>query len=214
MTIKYISVHHSGGKQADPYAPSGNLSVADIDAAHRARWPEFRSKKGWWVGYTVVIRKDGTWTQTRYVGEEGAHTIGHNSDSVGICLIGNFTKGRNGQPVEMPTQAQITTLRELCLGLVNGTGHLSVLSNTEMSLSMSNIWPHRHFWQTACYGDALDDFWAQRVVSGNSMEDPRVPILKKILALLMQQYELLKAKKNLGGNDRGCAVDSNVDFCC
>lgn len=40
------------------------------------------------VGYHYFIKKDGTIQNGRPHSEQGAHTLGHNSDSIGICLHG------------------------------------------------------------------------------------------------------------------------------
>lgn len=40
------------------------------------------------IGYQYVIDCDGSVETGRAVGETGAHTKGHNSGSIGICLVG------------------------------------------------------------------------------------------------------------------------------
>lgn len=40
------------------------------------------------IGYHFVIRRDGTLEPGRDVSKVGAHAKGHNSHSIGICLIG------------------------------------------------------------------------------------------------------------------------------
>ena len=46
-------------------------------------------ERGWDdVGYHYVITKDGSVKQGRDIGKAGAHTFGHNDDSIGICLTG------------------------------------------------------------------------------------------------------------------------------
>jgi len=86
---KYIVVHCSATE---------NLSRFDwksIDQMHRARGFSM-------VGYHFIIKKDGTIQKGRDLGAIGAHAVGFNNESVGICLIGgvnsknesvdNFTK--------------------------------------------------------------------------------------------------------------------------
>ncbi len=46
-------------------------------------------ERGWReVGYHFFIRKDGTIEKGRDVRIAGAHCLGHNHDSIGICLSG------------------------------------------------------------------------------------------------------------------------------
>lgn len=65
-----------------------------------------RSSIGWFVGYHYFIEKNGSITQTRTHTDVGAHTIGWNTKSIGVCLAGDFN-------YEQPTRAQLSTLRSL-----------------------------------------------------------------------------------------------------
>ncbi len=63
------------------------VTVADIDSWHKQR--------GWkGIGYHYVIYRDGSIHNGRGELEIGAHCEGHNSESIGTCLIGQsvFTK--------------------------------------------------------------------------------------------------------------------------
>lgn len=82
-------------------SPNGRVvGLQDIDAWHKARG--FKRKLPWsqsWqpelkhIGYHGVIGINGEFWPGRHSQEVGAHTSGHNSRSLGICLIGtdNFT---------------------------------------------------------------------------------------------------------------------------
>lgn len=86
-----IIVHHTAAIQ--------DLTVQDLDAMHRAR-----GYKG--VGYNIYIRKNGTVYVGRGEDAIGAHAgakANMNSQSVGICLSGNFE-------IEQPTLAQLESL--------------------------------------------------------------------------------------------------------
>jgi hypothetical protein len=65
-----------------------------------------RSSLGYYVGYHYMIGKNGNVVQARLHSDIGAHTIGWNDRSIGICLSGNFN-------VEQPPQAQLEALRAL-----------------------------------------------------------------------------------------------------
>lgn len=66
----------------------------DIDIEDIRQWHKDR---GWQdIGYHYVIKRDGTIQCGRLESEIGAHVKGHNSNSIGICLVGNdqFTKSQ------------------------------------------------------------------------------------------------------------------------
>jgi len=55
--------------------------LREIDAWHR--------EKGWeGCGYHYVIRRTGSIEKGRPHNKEGAHCLGHNKNSIGICFIG------------------------------------------------------------------------------------------------------------------------------
>lgn len=57
------------------------FGATDIDAWHKAR--------GWsGCGYHFVIRRTGVIEKGRPLDRKGAHTRGHNHDSVGVCWVG------------------------------------------------------------------------------------------------------------------------------
>ena len=65
----------------------------DIGAEDIKRW---HVQRGWrTIGYHFVIRLDGTVEAGRPVSEPGAHAYGHNSDSIGICLVGGCDEEMN-----------------------------------------------------------------------------------------------------------------------
>ena len=62
--------------------PEGKaFTVADIDAWHKKRG--FRC-----IGYHLVIYLDGSVHEGCAIEEVGAHCLGHNANSIGICYIG------------------------------------------------------------------------------------------------------------------------------
>jgi len=75
--ISKVIIHHS----ASPV----DTTVEQIDEWHKAR--------GWsGIGYHWVLLEDGTWAKGRPENKTGAHCKGHNKDSIGICITGNFEK--------------------------------------------------------------------------------------------------------------------------
>lgn len=66
--------------------PEGReVSVAQIADWHRARG--FRT-----IGYHWVVYLDGSIHAGRPESEIGAHCLGHNADSIGICYVGGLDR--------------------------------------------------------------------------------------------------------------------------
>jgi hypothetical protein len=161
--IKNIAIHNSGGLEGNPKASTANHTLADIDRAHHTRWPDFKSELGYWIGYNIVIFPNGTYTQTRLIGEETAAQRGNNFDTISICLVGNFTKG-----ADSPTSQQQSILKAMVADMLEGKFDrwgLKVKQATTFDLSVSRIYPHRVLQPTtSCYGSGLDDMWARNLV--------------------------------------------------
>ena len=81
MKVNKIIVHHSYSKD--------HATLRDFDEIKR-----WHTNKGWRdIGYHYVIEKvNGVYgvIKGRPENMAGAHTLGHNHDSIGICLVGNF----------------------------------------------------------------------------------------------------------------------------
>jgi N-acetylmuramoyl-L-alanine amidase len=63
----------------------------DIGATEIRRWHTDPKPKGQgWndIGYHFVVRRNGIVEDGRPVRLSGAHAAGHNTDSIGICLVG------------------------------------------------------------------------------------------------------------------------------
>jgi len=90
---------------------------------------QWHLERGWNdIGYHYVILEDGTIQVGRDLNKSGAHAKGHNSNSIGICLIGKDTF----------TEKQFDSLSYLTKGLKyqfsiyskNIVGHYKVSSKT------------------------------------------------------------------------------------
>lgn len=142
----YLIVHHTGGTDQDPLADTSHHTFEIVDNWHRQLW-NFRSSLGHFIGYHYFIDKTGKVTQGRADYDEGAHTKGYNTQSIGICLAGNFDSTK-------PTKAQTDALRSLLLQLMN-----------KHHIAAENIVPHRKFANKTCYGRNLTDSWARDLVA-------------------------------------------------
>lgn len=66
----------------------------DIGAEEIRRWHVGRN--GWSdIGYHAVIRRSGDMDHGRKIEIVGAHAYGHNSDSIGVCLVGGIDEHGN-----------------------------------------------------------------------------------------------------------------------
>lgn len=75
--IHMLVVHHSASSLA--------TTVAEIEEWHKAR--------GWkGIGYHHVVTGDGVLHVGRPLDQVGAHALGYNSNSIGLCLVGDNTK--------------------------------------------------------------------------------------------------------------------------
>ena len=92
----YIVIHCSAS------SPAMNIGIDTIEGWHKARG--FKS-----VGYHYVIRRDGSRQKGREINEIGAHVVGHNHHSVGVCLVGGVA-GDGVTPEDNFTEEQWDTL--------------------------------------------------------------------------------------------------------
>lgn len=86
--------------------------------------------KGWTnIGYHYVIARDGEVISGRPIADAGAHTLGHNATSIGICLIGGHGSSADDEFTDNFTSKQDKALRELIdrtraqFGDIRITGH-------------------------------------------------------------------------------------------
>lgn len=86
------------------------VHASDIDRWHR--------KKGWnGIGYHYVVTLDGSIEKGRADAVTGAHTVGHNTASIGVVYVGGLD--RTGKAKDTRTEAQKAALLDLCQELVS-----------------------------------------------------------------------------------------------
>ena len=95
-TIQQVHIHHT--VNSNDYAPE------DVPALLRGIYRYHTKNLGWSdVGYNFLVDRFGTTWQGRAGGSalpvRGAHTLGFNSTSTGIAVIGNFEEVEPEQPV-------------------------------------------------------------------------------------------------------------------
>ena len=106
--------------------PEGkNFTVDDIRRWHLAR--KFAD-----IGYHYVIYRDGSVHKGRAENLVGAHCLGHNANSIGICYIGGCTADGK-HPKDTRTPQQKTALRQLVNQLKFYYPHATVHGHNEFS---------------------------------------------------------------------------------
>jgi N-acetylmuramoyl-L-alanine amidase len=81
-TTEWIVIHHTATTSATP------------EGIHK----HHRDTNGWsGFGYHAYIRKDGKVYSGRPFGTQGAHCLGYNHNSIGVCFEGNFEV----EPIEL-----------------------------------------------------------------------------------------------------------------
>lgn len=122
LPITKIVIHCSATKNGKQLRTNKQTAAQRIDDWHKARGyqrTEWRTKQFnphlKYIGYHFVIDTDGTVETGRAVGEVGAHVKGHNTGSIGICLVGGITaQGKNhGEYTEAQWKALHQLLRKL-----------------------------------------------------------------------------------------------------
>lgn len=123
MKVEKIIIHCSA-------TPEGrDVTAAQIDRWHRARG--FRC-----IGYHFVVRLDGSVERGRPENEIGAHCLGENARSIGVCYIGGIDRDTL-KPKDTRTPAQRIALRKLVRQL-------------EVRYPGATVHGHREFAAKAC----------------------------------------------------------------
>ncbi len=103
-------------------------------------------ERGWaTVGYHFVVSPSGRVFRGRPVDRLGAHVLGHNVGTVGICLMGNFE-------LERPTPAALESLTYTRRRLVPGGAKARLLGHRD----------HRGHETSACPGRNLEPYADKR----------------------------------------------------
>jgi len=111
--------------------PEGvNFDINDIRKWHV-------DERGWSdVGYHYIILLDGTIQKGRPTNKQGAHCLGHNSKSIGVCYIGGVDKYSKSKDTR--TDAQKVALKAL------------VFMIKDQFKTISSVHGHNEFSKKAC----------------------------------------------------------------
>lgn len=96
--IDRIVVHHSASPRS--------WTLEEITRSHKL-------DRGWdTIGYHLVIEADGKVRAGRDLMAQGAHAVGYNAHSIGVCVVGNNTRSGEqwNEEQKASLQAVISTL--------------------------------------------------------------------------------------------------------
>tara|TARA_R110000803_G_scaffold23681_4_gene57836 strand:+ start:1852 stop:2283 length:432 start_codon:yes stop_codon:yes gene_type:complete len=131
-----------------------NKIIIHCSATPQGRDVDIETIRGWhvdergWsdIGYHYVIELDGAIKKGRPVSIQGAHTKGHNKNSIGICYVGGTEKDDIKIPKDTRTDAQKDSLTKLLLEL-------------KVDYCEAVIYGHRDFASKACPSfDATEEY--------------------------------------------------------
>ena len=118
-TIDEIIVHCTATPEYKHY------TVSDIRKWHTT--PVNKGGRGWSdIGYHYIVYLDGTVVEGRDVDIAGAHCVGHNSHSIGVCYVGGidrYTKKAKDTRTELQKNALLNLLMDLKKLYKNATIH-------------------------------------------------------------------------------------------
>jgi N-acetylmuramoyl-L-alanine amidase len=145
MTPTLIIIHCSATRETQ------NVTVEQIDEMHRRRGflRPVQAERLKHIGYQYYIRRDGSVWSGRLESEVGAHCVGYNSKSIGICYEGGLDS--NGKPKDTRTPHQRLAIENLIRTLVRKHNIAEILGHRDTSPDLNKngvIEPHE--WVKAC----------------------------------------------------------------
>ncbi len=143
------------------------------------------------IGYHYLIQQDGSLHKGRNEKTVGAHCLGQNDSSIGICLVGNFDKYE-------PNDKQMKSLNDLIIDI-------------NMRLGITEIQGHNHYSEKTCPGiyfrwkdvvkleqkkeqvsDWAKEAWNKAVKKGiNDGQGPKNPVTEEQMMVFFDRLGLL-----------------------
>jgi len=114
--IDLIVIHCSATRCNRPYPVTTLISGHD--------------KRFGFTGYHYYITRDGKTYQTRHEQLVGAHAVGYNRHSIGVCYEGGYNA--RGQPADTRTEAQKASMRRLLKDLMKRFPAAEVLGHRDL----------------------------------------------------------------------------------
>ncbi|EFN73971.1 Peptidoglycan-recognition protein-LB [Camponotus floridanus] len=131
----YVVIHHGGISKYCRDQETCSAIVRSYQDLHM-------DDRGWWdIGYNFLIGEDGNAYEGRGWDYVGAHAPGYNTQSIGICILGDFSDF-------LPNLAALKTLNELIACGIS-LGKIS---------DKYNVLGHRQARNTECPGQSLYEY--------------------------------------------------------
>jgi len=136
--------------------------------------------RGWrTIGYHLLIDRDGTVANGRPIDQTGAHTQGHNTGTVGVCLIGGHGASERDKFADHFTASQAAALRKVLADLMRTYPTITKISG------------HNQYAAKACPGFNVPSWYAaERQTAPSSAPAPLllVPPRQSWLAALLARF--------------------------
>ena len=124
--ITGIIIHCSATR---PEWMEGQTTLAKVN-----RIREWHRARGWSdIGYHYIIDRNGAVAKGRPVSKVGAHVKGHNTGTIGVCLIGGHAGSAHDTFGEHFTPDQADSLRRLLQQLAGQFGPVSITGHNQYS---------------------------------------------------------------------------------
>ena len=135
--IKRIVMHYSATY------PDQDIGATQIDEWHRARG--FAR-----IGYHYVIRRDGLVQTGRPENVVGAHVRGHNTGSIGICVVGGLDRATGANVgVDNRTPAQIAAQIKLTRDILRRHPGAQVMGHRDLVATQCPAYDAAAWWASA-----------------------------------------------------------------
>ncbi len=132
-----VTIHHTAILSPSRSEKAAATQIYQIQGGHQ-------KSDGWAdIGYHYLVDPAGRIWEGRPIVWQGAHAGGDNNrGNIGVCLLGRFLRGADGQA---PTAEQVTSLERLLRWLCSNHG-----------IPSGSIYFHRRFKATECPGPRLE----------------------------------------------------------
>lgn len=160
--IRYIVVHCSATKSNQLYPP------IMMERDHRRRG--FKS-----AGYHYYVRRTGRIIGMRSITTPGAHTLGYNRCSLGICYEGGLDE--YGQPTDTRTPEQRSAMLRLLRRLLLYAPHARIVGHRDLSPDLDGdgiIEPEEWIKQCPSF-DAIQEYQGLTEMSPNAQDTQSLP---------------------------------------
>ena len=131
LTIKRLVFHHSGSPRSTTFE--------SIREYHMR--PMSQGGKGYVdIGYHFVVFGDGTYRIGRPIWKEGAHSPGHNRDSIGICIVGDNTIAAEAWiPEQIATGQRLIDAWRIVVPGIDFCGHCDIRATVCPAIDVKTI---------------------------------------------------------------------------